>query len=730
MLLKYILPQYNGADYTGRKVYNFSTGGSSSPAPAPSSQTVTQTAIPEYARPYVEQMLGQSQALTQTPYQTYGGQRIAEFSPLQQQAFQNVAGMQVAPEVGQAAGLAGTAGLGALGTAGRMADVGGQYARQFTDPYATQAYMSPYIQSALAPQLAEIQRQSDITQQGLRGQAVQAGAFGGSRQALQAAEAERNKQMLMAQTVGQGYQNAFQAAQQAQQYGANLGLQGLQGALSGLSTAGQLAGTLGQLGQTGFGQQQAINAAQQQVGAVQQAQAQQQMDLAYQDFLKQRNYPYQQLAFMSDMLRGLPLSQAAQQVYTAPPSAVAQLGGLGMAGLGAYGAMGGFKAKGGVIKAAGGGLMEAKYAVGGNIDSMSEDQLTKLLDSPNLTPMEQMQIEDRLMLMRRMEMNPESSRIMSGGVSAIPTGSMVPQNYGMAGGGIIAFNGDTTSSVTDDDDEDQNDDDDLVYENLDTTKAPTGGLPPSDIQTYIDAASKSAMARRNIPLSPEEVAYRERLRSTPERAKEKQMAALSGLLMRIGAGAAKSKSQYPGVAFGEGAAEGTPEFLKEIGKIGESEDTAIKELAGLGRLERAEKLAGVAAGEKVGLGAATLASREAIAAQRRASMERIAEAKKTDFQRKWALYVEDAKKRNVTPDIKEFQRMFPDAKSNAFLSAVIKGNPTGTPDEWFQQSQHLERLSQVAPNWSPKQRAAYEWLTDPKNKNDPRAPEIRRSLGL
>jgi len=56
----------------------------------------------------------------------------------------------------------------------------------------------------------------------------------------------------------------------------------------------------------------------------------------YQDFAAQRQHPYQQLSFMSDMLRGLPLSQTAQTMYQQPASVLSQIGGLGAAGLGAY----------------------------------------------------------------------------------------------------------------------------------------------------------------------------------------------------------------------------------------------------------------------------------------------------------------------------------------------------------------------------------------------------------
>ena len=433
-------------------------GGGGGGQSAPAQQTVTQTSIPEYARPYVENMLGKSEALTdinQNPYQAYEGQRIAGFNPTQQQAFQNVQNMQAAPQIGQATGLAGASGLGSIGTGGQMGMVGQQYANQATNPYAQQAYMSPYIQNALQPQLAEMNRQYGITGNQLKGQAVGQGAFGGNRQALMQSENERNKNMAMNAAIGSGYQNAFQAAQQAQQFGAGLGLQGLQGQMAGFGQANQAAGTLGQLGQTQYGQNMGINQAQQQVGAIQQAQAQQGLDQAYQDFLKQKNYPYQQLAFMSDMTRGLPLSQSAQSIYSAPPSAVSQLGGLGMSALGIYGMSGGFKAEGGMVGKghANGGLMAAKtykdgglaYAGGGDLSLKTDEELTEMLANPSTDPMLAAEIEKLLMLHRRMAMNPESEQIMApalgrSGIASIGTGDMVPDEMAAgAGGGIVAF---------------------------------------------------------------------------------------------------------------------------------------------------------------------------------------------------------------------------------------------------------------------------------------------------
>jgi hypothetical protein len=424
--------------------------GGDDPAPAPTNQTVTQVSIPEYIRPSVERLIGKTEALTdinQNPYKTYGGQRIADFSPMQNRAFNDVANMQTSSQLGAASNLAGGAGLGAFGLAGQMGNAGNNYYGMATNPYAAQAFMNPYIQASLSPQLDEMRRQYGITGTQQQGNATRTGAFGGSREALMASENNRNMNTAMNQTIGQGYDKAFQAAQQAQQFGANLGLQGQQGALQGYGLANNAAGTLGQLGQTQFGQRQAINQAQQNVGTIQQAQAQQGLDQRYQDFLKQQNYPYQQLAFMSDMQRGLPLSQSATSMYQAPPSMVSQLGGLGMAGLGIYGASGGFKGnkEGGAIKEykAGGLTAVDGYAPGGKIDLKSEEELRAIITNPRSNPLEVAFAEEQLMLRNRMKNNPQTAEIMGqprAGIGAIATGDMVPEGEPMlAGGGIIAF---------------------------------------------------------------------------------------------------------------------------------------------------------------------------------------------------------------------------------------------------------------------------------------------------
>jgi hypothetical protein len=281
----------------------------------------TQTSIPEYARPYVERMLGKAEASTNAPYQTYGGQRTAGFTDLQNQAFKGAENLGPAQQIGTGTQMAGISGLQGL-------TAGGRYAQQATSPGSMQAYMSPYMNLALEPQMREAARRSAMEGQAQQAQAVQRGAFGGSRSGLIEAERQRNLAQQQQDIYGRGMQTAFEQARQAQQFGADLGLRG---AGMGLQAAGQL----GQLGQQQFGQEEAALRAQAGLGQQQQQQSQRSLDQAYQDFLSQRGYQQQQLAFMSDILRGVPLSQSTQQVYQAPPSLMGQLGGAGVTYLGA-----------------------------------------------------------------------------------------------------------------------------------------------------------------------------------------------------------------------------------------------------------------------------------------------------------------------------------------------------------------------------------------------------------
>jgi len=292
---------------------------------APSQPTSTsQTTIPEYAKPYAEKMLGKAEAITESPYQAYGGQRMAASTPEQQAARQSVAGMQQPGQFAAGTGLAAAGGLGALGA-------GQQYMQMATDPGAQQAFMSPYMQNVVDLQKQEAVRDAQKAQLAQNLGAVRQGTYGGARQLLAGTERERNLQQNLANIQAAGSQKAYEDAMRGMQFGTTAGLQGAQAAT-------QAGATLGQLG---IGQQQAgidLAKAQEAFGGMGQAEQQKALDLQYQDFLQQQQYPYKQLGFMSDILRGSAnlAATGGKTVYEAPPSVSGQLLGAGLGAASIY----------------------------------------------------------------------------------------------------------------------------------------------------------------------------------------------------------------------------------------------------------------------------------------------------------------------------------------------------------------------------------------------------------
>jgi hypothetical protein len=468
----YALGETLGESATVRKVGGGLILGGGGGGNQTSTGTTYTSNIPEYAKPYVETMLGATQKQLFTgndtadggynitgfkpyqPYSTNASDYVAPFSPLQQKAQQTVGGMQVPGQFQTASDVTGAGIMGAAqvgrqagslyGMGNAAANAGNQYAQQATDPYSMAAYMSPYMQNVLQGQMSEAVRQSEMQGIGNKAQAVQAGAFGGSRQALVEAERQRNLGTQLGGIQAQGLQNAFQNAQQAQQYGAGLNLQGLQAGAgmygqgigaqqAGINQMMQGANQYAGLGAQQLQAEQGIANMQNTVGAQMQSQEQQKINQAIQDYANAQQYPLMQLGTMSNMLRGLPMQAQTTQQYVAAPNAVTQ--GIGAAGTAAsiYNAT---KAEGGVIKsmAQGGITSVPSYDVGGEVKgqlaNMDMEELEKQANGSPSRTVREMAKE----LLREKQM----ARVPQG---AAPTGPMgvdyqAPQ---MAGGGIIAF---------------------------------------------------------------------------------------------------------------------------------------------------------------------------------------------------------------------------------------------------------------------------------------------------
>jgi len=276
----------------------------------PTSQTVTQTNIPAELLPYASQLVAKATALSETPYVAYEGQRVAGFNPLQQQGMQSIQGMRPSSQIGQATGLAGLAGLRAA-----------QGPEQYTGANVEQ-YMSPYMRNVVEQQQLGAIRDYQRELPGLASVATRVGGLGGTRQALVQAEAQRNLQDRLAGIQASGTQAAFENAQQ--QFNAQQA--------AGLNYLAQqlgAAGMLGELGSREYEQGMGITEAQMRAGEAARGVESEYLRSLYDEYAARQNFPYRNLGFLSDIIRGTPLTDATQTIYQAPGSMAGQIAGLG-----------------------------------------------------------------------------------------------------------------------------------------------------------------------------------------------------------------------------------------------------------------------------------------------------------------------------------------------------------------------------------------------------------------
>jgi hypothetical protein len=383
-------------------------GGSPPAAPSETTQTVNQNSIPAQLMPYALNTLNKAEGLTQQtykPYSTNAQDYLAPFSPLQQKAQQGAANLQTPGQFAPATQMAGISGVGSM-----MA--GQNYAQQATDPNAVGAYMNPYLQQSLAPQLQLLNQQFGIQQAEQQGRATQAGAFGGTREALQGGLINQNQALAQQQMIGQGYNEAFKNAQQAQQYGAGLGLQGYG---QGIQAAGQLGG----LGTAQLGAETSVLGTQGQFGQQQQDMQQRAIDQAVQDYKNAQMWPYMQLGFMSDLIRGTPTGNTTQTVYQAQPSAMQQIGGaLGTAGS-LYGAYTAKKAEGGIIQ-------DNSYAKGGIVGYLEggsvEESMRSKLENLDVSHLQQIIQSNESPEMSKLAKEVLATKFAKGGIVAFANG--------------------------------------------------------------------------------------------------------------------------------------------------------------------------------------------------------------------------------------------------------------------------------------------------------------------
>ena len=334
------------------------------------SQGTSSADLPSWAKPYFERNIAKAEAEFSKPYQAYTGNRLAGVNPnlaTSRTMLGNVVGSGI-PGLSAAQNYT-TAGMQ---TANQLGQYGpGQYSefnysqpQTFTGANVSQ-YMSPYQQNVTDVQKNRAVQDFNRMQGSRDAKAVQAGAFGGSRAAVQQGIADEGLVDRMAAIQATGDQNAFNAAtkqfgadrtammtaeqrraselgrvqtgtEASRQFGAGQGVAALQ--------AGQgLAGDLTRYGeldrQTDIQDVQLLEG----VGAAERAEEQQGLDLGYQNYLEQQGFTREQIGNMTGILGGMPIAATGTTSYqgtqTTPmqqPSAFSQIAGAGLSGLSLY----------------------------------------------------------------------------------------------------------------------------------------------------------------------------------------------------------------------------------------------------------------------------------------------------------------------------------------------------------------------------------------------------------
>ena len=296
----------------------------------PTEQNIVQSSLPKYFEPYAIDMIKRAEAESKREYTPFQGQRLADENTDTARSREIARGVAEGgiPGLTQAA-TGTTAGMG------RAMEGLGFRSQDFGSPQAQQ-YMSPYIQQVLNVQKDAAIRDFQQQQAGRGAAAVQAGAFGGSRSAVEQALAGQGLQDRLAEIQATGQQKAFEQAQQ--QFERDRAAQ-LAAERQGLSAAESLSGQSAQLAALGEKARAGdIESAQllEKIAKDRQAREQAGLDLAYEDFVRQRDMPREDLTFLSSILRGVPVQPSTETTKFQQYNPVKDLLGTGIAGLGIY----------------------------------------------------------------------------------------------------------------------------------------------------------------------------------------------------------------------------------------------------------------------------------------------------------------------------------------------------------------------------------------------------------
>ena len=242
-----------------------------------------ESSLSPYAGPYVTDMLGKGQALSDMGYQAYTGPLTAGASDLQETAFEGIGGLNIPTDT-----------MGAFSPT------------MFTAEQAS-AYMNPYLEAAIQPQIDAAIKQADIQRLKDASRLTQAGAFGGSRQAIMESEGVKGLMDTLSGITGRGYATAYDKAMDQFNREQDFGLKAQEAA--------------NRFGLAGL-------AAQAELGAIQRGIESEGVAADLAQFEEEREFPYKNVQFLQSLLQGLPIT-AQSRSYVEPSGIYSALGGLG-----------------------------------------------------------------------------------------------------------------------------------------------------------------------------------------------------------------------------------------------------------------------------------------------------------------------------------------------------------------------------------------------------------------
>jgi hypothetical protein len=341
------------------------SGGGSKPAVT---NNITSNDMPEIYKPYFNNMMTRAEAISNTPYQAYGGQRLADKSA--DTMASRMMGRQIAtsgqPGIKEAMDMTRNAAAGVDQYSNANPYQFSQY--NYADPEMftgdnIQQYMSPYMQNVVDIEKRKASQEYGQANQKRAADAVFSGAFGGSRSGVQQAMAENDYLNRAGDIQSRGLQSAYESAAdlfakdraakyqtdaaraaelsrvQAGQAGENLSRDRL--GMEGLTFKNASAAQLADLQQRATAGDMQAAALLENIGRSEEADQQAGLDIEYQKFLDQRDFPRQQLSDYAAILRGLPLaavgtSNSTTTATPAQPNGIQSLLGAGASVVGLY----------------------------------------------------------------------------------------------------------------------------------------------------------------------------------------------------------------------------------------------------------------------------------------------------------------------------------------------------------------------------------------------------------